>query len=212
MNEENSPHPRIKRIQKVSRLLRVLCGIAFVGCCLIAILSLFAPTKTPMRMDVHFGTGEAATPGAGSQTDAGEAQSDGKTTRVRFRIGDDDGANPPIEEKIKPGFQWVARPLIFGATLFWSAGLAILYRLFKLYERGIIFTAPNVQCIKWLGVWALAGCALSNAIQVAKLITYESADVDLGITSTFFAGVIVLLMSWIMEEGGKMEEERALTI
>jgi hypothetical protein len=213
MNEANLPQqPRMRRIQKVSRMLRILCGIAFVICALIAIASLFAPITKPTRMDVRWGNQAATATQKDSQNDSAEAESDVKTVRVRFSIGDDEYANPPIEEKIKPGFQWIARPLIFAAILFWSVGIAVLYRLFKLYEKGMIFTPANVQCIKWLGLWALAGWALSNAVQILKLIAYDSADVNLGLTSTFFAGVLVLLMSWIMEEGGKIQEEHALTI
>jgi hypothetical protein len=213
MNEDNPPAQlRMKRIQKVSRVLRILCGIAFVLCSLIAIASLFAPITKPTRMDIRWGNQETSTAQKESQKASGEPVTDVKTVRVRFSIGDDEYANPPIEEKIKPGFQWIARPLVFGAVLFWSAGIAVLYRLFKLYEQGMIFTPANVRCIKWLGLWALSGWALSNVVQISKFITYNSADVDLGLTSTFFAGVLVLLMSWIMEEGGKIQEEHSLTI
>jgi hypothetical protein len=179
---------------------------------LIAVASLFAPITKPTRMDIHIGNQEAPAVQKASQTDSGEPVGDIKTVRVRFSIGDDDYASPPIEEKIKPAFQWIARPLVFGAISFWSIGIAVLYRLFKLYERGIIFTPANVECIKWLGLWTLAGWALSNAVEISKLITYDSADVNLGLTTTFFGGVLVLLMSWIMEEGGKIQEEQALTI
>ena len=62
------------------------------------------------------------------------------------------------------------------------------------------------------GGWVLAAWVLSNVVEVIKLITHDSADVDLRIGATFFGGILVLLMSWIMEEGGKIREEQELTI
>jgi hypothetical protein len=197
-------------------LFRILCGLAFLFCSLLALASLFAPLSNTGKMSFRIGTPEAA----GTQQTAGKdpdgANTKNKTIRVRFSVHaggeEDQAATPAIEEKIKPGFRWIARPLLFSIMLFWSIGIAVLYRLFKLYEQGMIFTPANVQCIKWMGVWGLAAWALSNVIELSKLITCDSADVNLGITSPFFAGILVLLISWIMEEGGKIQEEHALTV
>jgi hypothetical protein len=111
MNEANLPkQPRMKRIQKVSRVLRILCGIAFVICSLIAIASLFAPITKPTRMDVRWGNQATPATQKDSQKDSAEAESDVKTVRVRFSIGDDEYANPPIEEKIKPVKNEIEKP------------------------------------------------------------------------------------------------------
>jgi hypothetical protein len=100
--------------------------------------------------------------------------------------------------------------MLFGIILFWMAGIGILYRLFHFYERGIIFAAANVQCIKWIGMWLLEAWALSNAIEISKLVTHESADIDLRIDETVLVGLPVLLISRIMEEGGKIHAQGEL--
>jgi hypothetical protein len=204
------PDRRSKRIRNVSRLFRILCGLGVVFGCLMAIASWFAPITNPSKLSFHFGTPEAQTPPKVST----EATADQKEIRVRFSLStdDDEAASPPIKESIKPGFRWTLRPMIFGMTLFWTLGVGVLYRLFKLYERGMIFTAANVRCIKWLGGWMLVSCVLSNVIQISKLIIYDCADVDLRISTRFFVGILVLLVAWIMEEGGKIQEENTLTI
>jgi Protein of unknown function (DUF2975) len=196
---------RLKRIRNVSRLFRILCGLG-VGCgFLLAIASWFAPIKNPSELSLHLGT---PTP---PEKVLAEAPGPLKEYRVRISLGDEANV-APMQERVKPGMRWTVRPTIFGLTLFWTLGVVVLYRLFKLYEQGKIFTAENVRCIKWIGVWVLGLWALSNVIQMLKLITYDSADVDLDVGSRFFVGVLVLLVAWIMEEGAKMREENALTI
>jgi len=211
MDEASST--RMKRIQRVSRGCRVLCGVAFVITCLLAIAVLFVPITNPSKMDFHIRTPQTSATQQPPRKDAEDATTETKAMRVRFTLGgDDDQSAQPIEEKIKPGFRWTTRPILLGMILFWTVGIGVLYRLFKLYERGMIFTPANVRCIKWLGGWVLAAWVLSNVVEVFKLITYDSADVDFRIGATFFAGILVLLMSWIMEEGGKIQQEQALTI
>jgi len=178
-----------------------------------AILALFVPLKSPTQMFFHVGTPEASVTEKTPQKGSGEITTVEHTVRVRFGLGADDSDNyPPVQESIKPWFRWSARPLLLGICLWWGVGLGVLYRLFQLYERGLIFTVANIQCLKWFGAWVLACWALSNVIELSKLLTYDSADVNLRIGSTFFAGILVLLISWIMEEGGKLQEDQALTI
>jgi hypothetical protein len=198
---------RLKRIRNVSRVFRILCGLDVVFGCLLAIASWFAPITGTSGVNFHFGT-EKAPP------EKVESPSVSKEWRVRFslRMNEDEATDAPMQERVKPGMRWTIRPIIFGVTMFWTLGVAVLYRLFKLYQQGKIFTAENVRCIKWIGGWVLGSWALLNMIQVSKLITYELADVDLSIGPRFFVGILVLLVAWIMEEGGKMQEENALTI
>src|SRR6266446_348814 len=214
MNDVHLPakNPRMKRIQKVSRVFRLLCALALVISSALAVIILFCPIKDGTTQQLHFGT---PTPPATEETTG--KSSDGvsaepKTIRVRYavRLGEDSNRQPEIVESVKPGFRWINRPLLFGIILFWMTGIGILYRLFHFYERGIIFAAANAQCIKWIGMWILAAWALSNAIEILKLVTHESADIDLRINETLLAALLVLLISWIMEEGGKIQEEHDL--
>ena len=207
-------NPRMKRIQKISRMFRLLCAIDLVISSVLAVIILFGPTSEDSTARFHLGTPEspAAKESAGKSPEEINAEPKPITVRFAVRFGEDSNREPAIVEKVKPGFRWINRPLLFGITLFWMAGIGILYRLFHFYERGIIFAAANVKCIKWIGMWILAAWALSNVIEISKLVTHESADIDLRINETLLAALLVLLISWIMEEGGKIQEEHDLTI
>jgi hypothetical protein len=208
------PNPRMKRIQKISRVFRLLCAIALVVSSVLAVIILFGPTSEDSTAGFHFGKPEspAAKESAGKSADEVNAEPKPITVRFAVRFGEDSNREPAIVEKVKPEFRWINRPLLFGITLFWMAGIAVLYRLFHFYERGIIFAAENARCIKWIGMWIMAAWALSNAIEISKLVTHESADIDLRIDEMLLAGLLVLLISWIMEEGGKIQQEHELTI
>src|SRR6185369_17088598 len=99
MNEDDSPSdPRMKRIQKFSRWFRILCGLAFLFCSLLALASLFAPLSNTGKMNFRIGTPEAA----GTQQTAGKdpdgANTKNKTIRVRFSVhagGEEDQAATP---------------------------------------------------------------------------------------------------------------------
>jgi hypothetical protein len=172
---------RSKRIRNVSRVFRILCGLGVVFGSLLAIASWFAPIRNPSELKFYFGS-EKPPP----EKVLAEGSNPSKEYRVRISLGDEANV-APMQERVKPGMRWTIRPMIFGMTVFWTLGVVVLYRLFKLYEEGKIFTAANVRCIKWIGGWVLGCWALSNVIQMLKLITYDSADVDLDIGSRFFA-------------------------
>jgi hypothetical protein len=101
------------------------------------------------------------------------------------------------------------------------AGLLTLVKLFKLYEKGKIFTIDNVKCFRRLGyiliIWAFASVLYDMIIsgvlthtQIKPLLfgmSLRSADL-----TTLIIGGIVLVISWVMNEGCKLEEEHALTI
>jgi hypothetical protein len=99
--------------------------------------------------------------------------------------------------------------------------LLTLVKLFKLYENGKIFTIANVKCFRRLGyiliIWAFASVLYDMIISGILThipikwfffgISLRSADL-----TTLIIGGIVLLISWVMNEGCKLEEEQALTI
>lgn len=97
-----------------------------------------------------------------------------------------------------------------------------LRRLFGLYMAGSIFTPDNVECYRRLGLaavlWVPANI-LSGSLG-SVLLTYSQGEgnrqLSVGISSaeleSLFIGLVVLLISWVMDEGRKMEEEQALTV
>ena len=100
--------------------------------------------------------------------------------------------------------------------------LFTLARLFRLYEAHEFFTANNVKCFRRLGhllfVWVLARLIYDPLIAIA--LTYHNApgsrQVMLTLDSADLPAVIVggllLVISWIMDEARKLQEDQAYTI
>ena|ERR1700690_1813948 len=128
--------------------------------------------------------------------------------------------------------------IIFQAVLwvwYWK-----LFRLFSLYEQGFIFSAQTIRCIKTLGVLCAVGWALMTLLQFlphplpSSQITqahppeatvikgvmvssyrlgFFSFDFGTGINfGLLFAGIVIVLIAWIMDEGRKIQEEQELTV
>ncbi len=97
-----------------------------------------------------------------------------------------------------------------------------LKNLFSLYERGHIFTERNVNCYRALGralmVWV--GCDFVNRTLLGIVLTLDNPPgkrllvigLDGGDFTGIFVGVAVLIVSWVMAEARKMQEEQALII
>jgi len=58
----------------------------------------------------------------------------------------------------------------------------------------------------------IAAAVLSNGFALSKTIWSATPMVDLRVDEVFFGGVLVLLISWIMDEGRKLQEEQQLTV
>jgi len=106
-----------------------------------------------------------------------------------------------------------------GAAMY---GLLTLRSLFGLYEKAIIFSAENVKYFRRLG-YALIAWVLANALftpLISTIITFSNAPgermvvAQLGVfdVSTLLIGCVILLVSWVMDEGRKIEDEQAHTV
>ena len=112
-----------------------------------------------------------------------------------------------------------------------------LFRLFSLYEHGLVFSAQTVRCIKTLGILCAVGWVLMTLLQilphplppspitqtsppgVAVVVRYSymmgffSFDFGTGVNfGLLFAGIVIVLIAWIMDEGRKIQEEQELTV
>ncbi|HET6420174.1 MAG TPA: DUF2975 domain-containing protein [Geobacteraceae bacterium] len=97
-----------------------------------------------------------------------------------------------------------------------------LKNLFYLYERGCIFTESNVDCYRALGrtlmVWV--ACDIVNRTLLGIVLTLDNPPgkrllvigLDGGDFTGIFVGIAVLIVSWVMDEARKMQEEQALII
>lgn len=121
---------------------------------------------------------------------------------------------------------WEVRALACAASMLpvgaLFCGFASLRRLFGLYMEGHIFSPATVACFRRLGrsllLWGaaqfLGGPLLTLALTSANppgqhMITL---GVGTGELTALFLGGVVLLMSWVMDEGRRLEEDQLLTI
>jgi hypothetical protein len=138
------------------------------------------------------------------------------------------------------GIGITVQELLRGASvllmLFWFWKLS---RLFRFHERGLIFAAETIRCIKVLGIICVIGwitlvavrftpspvsvphnpSANVHSIKVMPMekhsfrVGFFSFDFGTGIDfGTPFVGASVILAAWIMDEGRKIQEEQELTV
>jgi hypothetical protein len=101
-------------------------------------------------------------------------------------------------------------------------GLRKLESLFSLYENGLIFTEQNVQCFRSLGrallVWVACDVVRNSLLSIAltldnppgqRVITLGFGSADF---TAVFVGIVVLIISWVMDEGRKIHEDQALIV
>jgi hypothetical protein len=113
-----------------------------------------------------------------------------------------------------------------------------LAQLFHFYERGLIFASETIRCMKTLGLLCVINwlfLTITSSFFSHPVITKPPSVLPLGVkvvvTSVkthslgFFsfnigginfgmllAGIIIVLIAWIMDEGRKIQEEQELTV
>jgi len=102
------------------------------------------------------------------------------------------------------------------------SAILTLTKLFHLYEKGLIFTADNVQCFRKLGkiliLWFIAYPLYTAILSVALTfrnppgermlsISLDSADI-----TALIVGIMLMVISWVMDEARMLEEEVTHTI
>jgi hypothetical protein len=85
------------------------------------------------------------------------------------------------------------------------AAMAMLYALFRLYGRGILFSARNVLYIRFQGYYLILTFIVDYQLQSML------HDMTLS-TTPVFVGLLIIFIAWIMDEGRKIQEEQALTV
>jgi hypothetical protein len=114
----------------------------------------------------------------------------------------------------------------FVSAILLGIALFILYfliKLFRLYEKGEIFSFNNVRYIRNIGYVLLIGQLIAsplNQFLMGLVLTWRNphghrfAAITLDQTNfgILLTALLVLLISWIMAEGYKLREEQQLTI
>jgi hypothetical protein len=86
---------------------------------------------------------------------------------------------------------------------FFAGGM--LLRLFWFYGKGVLFSAKNVTCIRFLGYYLI----------IDWFINYQMQGLlhDMALSTTpIFGGLLIIFIAWIMDEGRKIQEEQELTV
>ena len=107
--------------------------------------------------------------------------------------------------------------LTFGIFFF---GIHHFIKLFKLYEKGKIFTAENVFRLKMLGLALIIYFPVSLITRGLKLYVLLRLDKEFSIRldhffinfDIFIIGLAVVLISWVMDEARKMNDEMEMVI
>ena len=81
----------------------------------------------------------------------------------------------------------------------------VLYRLFGLYGQGKYFTAANITYIRFLGYYVIVDWVVTAMLES---LSHESD----GFFTQPMAGLLVIFIAWIMDEGRKIQEEQELTV
>jgi hypothetical protein len=104
-----------------------------------------------------------------------------------------------------------------------AVGVYYLIQLFKLYEKGSLFTRQHVNYFKDIGIalaiYSTLGMMLSDMIFVLAA-TFDNAPgtrmISIGFGTTnlevLVISALIILTSWIMAEGFKLKQEQELTI
>lgn len=107
--------------------------------------------------------------------------------------------------------------LLFCLFIYWS-----LIKLFGLYQQGAIFTVMHINQLRNIGtcllVWSVFDLLYPILLMLFLRISglSESLPLFLSISSDqllkLLIGLIIFVMSWIMTEGQKLQQEQELTI
>ena len=135
---------------------------------------------------------------------------------------------PEGSEMIRtPGYSYsltaLSRVLAFVTTLLPTAfviwAFFALRRLFGLYRAGHYFGRDNVACFRqlgwaaigWTGAKFLHGGLLSVALTINNAPGERALALSAGSgdATALFAGTVVLVISWVMDEARRLDEDQA---
>lgn len=100
--------------------------------------------------------------------------------------------------------------------------VALMIQLFNHFQHKEIFSQPNVKIIKKIGIWLIVGQLASMVYDLlisitltwhnppgsrVALMSFQGTNIGL-----LFAALLIILISWIMEEGYQLKEENQYTI
>jgi len=98
----------------------------------------------------------------------------------------------------------------------------LLFKLFGLYQRGLVFTVENIQCIKNVGTVLLGWLALKlfYPLIVSLTLRFSGASETLSIYMSvgsdelryLLIGLVIYVIAWVMSEATSLHQEQELVI
>lgn len=180
----------MNKIKKISQILQIIFKVLLISYPIIAIYGWFF---LPLNPDAHMGF------------------------HMRFLpLGVPMTIEPSFETRL---YGWLINLIPLGIEMF---GLYFLIKLFKLYEMGKIFTLKNVKYIRYIAMTLLLQVVTKPFIEAITsfILTFHNSKgkhiIALSFTSQdvdrILTGIIIFLVSWIMAEACKMQDEQVYTI
>ena len=83
------------------------------------------------------------------------------------------------------------------------ACMAVFDRLFRLYGKGILFSARNITYIRFQGYYLILDWVADYVMPL---------DDKALSTTQLYIGFLIIFIAWIMDEGRKIQEEQELTV
>ncbi len=98
----------------------------------------------------------------------------------------------------------------------------LLFKLFGLYQRGLVFTVENIQCIKNVGTVLLGWLILKlfYPLLVSLTLRFTGASDTLSIYMSvgsdelryLLIGLVIYVIAWVMSEATSLHQEQELVI
>ena len=189
MNSDHDAEPssRLLRIRRVSSILQILCLVGF------AVMVLYAVNLVIFGLSFGLSTWSSET----SRVTLSRATTLGFGS---INIFQSHGVVSPLL------LSWIE----FAYTVI---GIWLLYRLFGFYKSGLIFARVTIQGYRWIALWLLAGWIIPNLHQIiTRFLLGRFARLSFSVDEFMVGGLLLMLISWIMDEGRKLQEEQALTV
>lgn len=101
-------------------------------------------------------------------------------------------------------------------------GIINLKELFKLYEEAVVFSKKNVKYFRSLGYiliyWVIANFVF--VVLISVVLTFNNtlgkrmmvAQFGISDIGTLIIGAVIILVSWVMNEASKLEDEQVHTV
>ncbi|MEM7152951.1 MAG: DUF2975 domain-containing protein [Myxococcota bacterium] len=109
-------------------------------------------------------------------------------------------------------------PPSYSVIMLYSGALALVMtvvfhqvaRLAERYESGELFGLANVRHLRVIG-WLIVLTAAQVSVDYDQAAAEFTTGVGFG-PGSFVAGLVLIFMSWVMDEARKLDEEHGLTI